>query len=1131
MADAKDAAAEKPENAKAGRRTSFVRALNVPNIARRVKQFEQAVQGDYTNPPIPSRQRAVAVDAPESITEPAPDPFLPAHNTERRDEDIGGAEIPDIPLRRSSNTINSDVTASSLGALERMLAAGPMQDGQHPGPLTFHPFQLQPEKRYDAQYHVPDARSLYPLTERSWESSLPDGSEVSEEPSLERETSSSPDLQQRGTLSRDAQQRLRPLLTELPPRPDMSAPVERSDDGPTSPLDLCPASPYDRERAPSRMAESRSISTTTGTSLQTFQTEDQSSAALPALQSSGADSMDAIRPVNGDELDPESFDLVVPASNAGLYSLEHRSELLFSVEHMRIIIMDPIFLHRFSNFIGAYRPQSVPLLDYTLEALKAMRAVEYANDIISRSLRFDSNHQLQHHPPEFAAKPAPELTVNESLKYKTAAAFEALAKDDLPAYITHTWTDIVEVSMRRKIMGMMPKNLQYMSEGLAEVFCITDPSRKDSPIVFASEEFHRTTGYGPDYVLGRNCRFLQGPRTNPSSTQRIREKLAHGKEHYETFLNYRRDGLPFMNLLMCTPLLDSKGQVRYFLGAQIDVSGLVKDCSGLESLRKLVDQDEEEQRRCEQDARSSATVSRRDSGTDLADGAQASPTGAALDMTTPNFSSAKDPTRAPASDNELRLLSEMFNRNELETVRRFGGRMHRPQELEQPSQQQVEPPTSAWHKPRVVLQDPDEPSPPASPIRGFVGGDGRRDVSDANGNINISMPTSRRFGSHGGVSMPASLGSSSNSSSSSSSNRPPAAFENYLVVRPFPSLKILFASPSLRVPGMLQSPLMSRIGGSWRIHEELEHAFAMGQSVTAKIKWISGGLRNVASAGTIPDSSSGASSSGSGTVISAGAMSGGGGGGVEGAGQDGRPRWIHCTPLLGANGSVGVWVVVIVDEYGETGERKRARRAVARQMAPPVAPPARTWRPDMASRSEQSTEGGEALSPADYTMSEDEPRWRDTGRAWEKGWADIRDEGLRGGMRLRNEDSYRSEATVRESEADHGMASAFPGGGTGQPKTSNNEAASAGNGDGGTKPRDLRKETISMSSIDRALGTISSARSHLLSKPSARSDALRQEKDKAEQQQQQQQQQKVARNSYKPDKEPASVTAARLKYA
>ncbi len=43
-----------------------------------------------------------------------------------------------------------------------------------------------------------------------------------------------------------------------------------------------------------------------------------------------------------------------------------------------------------------------------------------------------------------------------------------------------------------------------------------------------------------------------------------------------------------MNLLMMAPLSDSRGVIRYFIGAQVDVSGLVKECSDLESLQRLV---------------------------------------------------------------------------------------------------------------------------------------------------------------------------------------------------------------------------------------------------------------------------------------------------------------------------------------------------------------------------------------------------------------------------------------------------------------------------------------------------------------------------------------------------------------
>ena len=59
----------------------------------------------------------------------------------------------------------------------------------------------------------------------------------------------------------------------------------------------------------------------------------------------------------------------------------------------------------------------------------------------------------------------------------------------------------------------------------------------------------------------------------------------------ETILNYRRDGSPFLNLLLIAPLYDNKGDVRYFLGCQIDVSSLIVGGRGLESFSQLLAQD------------------------------------------------------------------------------------------------------------------------------------------------------------------------------------------------------------------------------------------------------------------------------------------------------------------------------------------------------------------------------------------------------------------------------------------------------------------------------------------------------------------------------------------------------------
>jgi hypothetical protein len=73
------------------------------------------------------------------------------------------------------------------------------------------------------------------------------------------------------------------------------------------------------------------------------------------------------------------------------------------------------------------------------------------------------------------------------LEEKANHAFDVLVRDDLPAFITHVFTQVVSVNISKRITGNLPPMLREASEGLAEVFCLTDPSRTDNPIIFASE--------------------------------------------------------------------------------------------------------------------------------------------------------------------------------------------------------------------------------------------------------------------------------------------------------------------------------------------------------------------------------------------------------------------------------------------------------------------------------------------------------------------------------------------------------------------------------------------------------------------------------------------------------------------
>tara|TARA_B100000678_G_scaffold104477_1_gene87411 strand:- start:2341 stop:3417 length:1077 start_codon:yes stop_codon:yes gene_type:complete len=102
--------------------------------------------------------------------------------------------------------------------------------------------------------------------------------------------------------------------------------------------------------------------------------------------------------------------------------------------------------------------------------------------------------------------------------------------------------------------------------------CLSDPHQPDQPIVFANRAFRRLTGYEEDEILGRNCRFLQGPKTDRESVARVREAIASEDVVVVELLNYRKDGTPFWNALHLGPIYDSQGKLLYFFGSQWDVS-------------------------------------------------------------------------------------------------------------------------------------------------------------------------------------------------------------------------------------------------------------------------------------------------------------------------------------------------------------------------------------------------------------------------------------------------------------------------------------------------------------------------------------------------------------------------------
>jgi len=112
---------------------------------------------------------------------------------------------------------------------------------------------------------------------------------------------------------------------------------------------------------------------------------------------------------------------------------------------------------------------------------------------------------------------------------------------------------------------------------------ISNPRLPDNPVVFANDAFCRLSGYARDEILGRNCRFLQGPKTDPAAVARIREAVRNAQSIEIDIRNHRKDGEPFWNRLLMAPVHDAGGQLAYFFASQVDVTIERERLAGLES--------------------------------------------------------------------------------------------------------------------------------------------------------------------------------------------------------------------------------------------------------------------------------------------------------------------------------------------------------------------------------------------------------------------------------------------------------------------------------------------------------------------------------------------------------------------
>jgi hypothetical protein len=110
-----------------------------------------------------------------------------------------------------------------------------------------------------------------------------------------------------------------------------------------------------------------------------------------------------------------------------------------------------------------------------------------------------------------------------------------------------------------------------MSDSCPVPISISDMTIPGVPLVHVNSKFEQAFGYRKDSVVGRNCRFLQGPKTEPDSIKLMVSGLQSAKDCLVKCTNYKRGGEAFQMMLALLPVHDSDGLYHYCVAVHVEV--------------------------------------------------------------------------------------------------------------------------------------------------------------------------------------------------------------------------------------------------------------------------------------------------------------------------------------------------------------------------------------------------------------------------------------------------------------------------------------------------------------------------------------------------------------------------------
>lgn len=123
---------------------------------------------------------------------------------------------------------------------------------------------------------------------------------------------------------------------------------------------------------------------------------------------------------------------------------------------------------------------------------------------------------------------------------------------------------------------------------------VADALLPGAPLIYVNDQFAELSGFASHEVLGRNCRFMQGPETEPEMVASMKASIGLGRDCHVRVTNYRKNGSTFLNLVSLRPVMDSGGVLRFVIGlhSEMVIKNEPSGRRGSEDNLGLLDDDE-----------------------------------------------------------------------------------------------------------------------------------------------------------------------------------------------------------------------------------------------------------------------------------------------------------------------------------------------------------------------------------------------------------------------------------------------------------------------------------------------------------------------------------------------------------